>query len=63
VSKKYNRRFLMLPELGYVERWKFHGVIVHPFFKNGPHLKWVSDTGRQVLINQQLFYAGMTGRL
>jgi len=63
MSRRHNRRFLMVPELHHVEQWTFHGVINHPFFKHGPHLKWVSSDGRQVMINQQLFYAGMTGKL
>lgn len=57
------RRFLMVPELNAVEKWKFEQVIDHPFFKGGPYLVWQSSRGRSVQINRDLFYAQMKGKL
>ena len=57
------RRFLHIPELNAVEKWKFEQVIDHPFFKGGPYLVWQSNKGRSVQINRQLFYAQMKGTL
>ncbi len=55
------RRFLMVPELHAVERWKFEQVIDHPYYKGGPFLVWQSNFGRSVMINRQLFYMEMVG--
>lgn len=63
LKRKEHRRFLMMPELNHVEKWKFEQVIDHPFFKQGPLLVWQSNMGRSIQINRQLFYASMTGKL
>lgn len=63
LKKKTYRRFLMLPELNHVEKWKLHPVIDHPFFKQGPLLMWQSNLGRSVQINRQLFYMEMRGTM
>lgn len=63
LNKKKYRRFLMVPELNHVEKWKFEQVIDHPFFKQGPLLVWQSNLGRSVSINRQLFYMEMRGRM
>lgn len=46
----------------WTERWKFVGVITHPFFKHGPLLTWQGPRGT-VMMNRQLFYMMMTGRM
>lgn len=55
-------RFLMIPALGQGQRWRFVGVVDHPFFKHGPLLQWSGSHG-VVMINRQLFYMMMTGRM
>lgn len=56
-------RFLMIPELRNAVRWRYNGIIDHPFYKNGPLYSWVSDKGHCVMVNRQLFRAMMTNRL
>ena len=63
VREKPGTRFLMIPELGQAERWTFVGVMNNPFFKNGPFLQWNSNQGRTAMINRQLLYMEMTGRM
>ena len=63
LRKKTYRRFLMLPELDHVEKWRFSRVIDHPVFKQGPLLVWTSNLGRSVSISRKLFYMEMTGRM
>lgn len=55
-------RFLMIPQLKNAERYRFTGVITHPFFKHGPLLTWQGPKGT-VMLNRQLFYMMMTGRM
>jgi len=56
-------RFLRMPELRNAERWRFVGIIDHPFYKHGPLYQWRSSHGRTVMINRQLFRMSMTGRM
>ena len=60
--KEPERRFLMIPQLKNAERYHFTGVITHPFFKHGPLLTWQGPKGT-VMMNRQLFYMMMTGRM
>lgn len=58
------RRFLHIPELRRGERWQFRGIIDNPFFKHGPLLVWHRfSTNQTCMINRQLFYMMMTGRM
>ena len=63
LERKTYRRFLMVPELRHVEKWKFEQVIDHPLYKQGPLLVWQSNLGRCVQVNRQLFYLMMRGTM
>lgn len=63
-QKPEERRFLIIPELRQGERWQFRGIIDNPFFKHGPFLVWHRfSTNQTCMINRQLFYMMMTGRM
>jgi hypothetical protein len=62
ITRPKTQRFLIIPELKQGERWKYAGIVDHPFFKHGPLLQWSGPHGT-VMVNRQLFYAMMTNRL
>lgn len=64
LERAKDRRFLHIPELNQGEKWEFAGIIDHPFFKHGPLLQWqCKASNKTVMINRQLFYMMMTGRM